>query len=222
MTKSSKSKHIIPPIACQHLYLSAYNSFTLCLQNSVTWPNVLMNVDNKRRFRSSYVAGDWNSLIDVVGDIPCFDSYSSSKKASKGAEDLDEIVSVVNGKQPKDEEWCVVKKEDACDESKESKEEKTQFDLILTAETCYTEVSCQQVARHLLDLLRADVNTSIGLVASKRFYFGTGGSAAYFRQCCDELKSDGRYTLLVEVVEVIDDGKSNIREIMSVRKVTKK
>lgn len=187
----------------------------------MTWPNVLMNVDNKRRFRSSYVAGDWNSLLDIVGHIPSFES--STKQQDKVAEDIDEIVSVVNGEKQDsgdiDDEWCVVKAQDAETENNEN----NQFDLILTAETCYTEVSCQQVAQHLLDLLKADLHSSIGLVASKRFYFGTGGSASYFRQCCVDLSEDSKNThsLSVEVVQVIDDGKSNIREIMLVRKVTK-
>jgi hypothetical protein len=190
-----------------------------------------MNVENKRRFRCSYIAGDWNSLIDVVGNIP--KNYEESDKTTQKVkdDDIDKLVDLVNSTDKKvdkvgatnDEDWCVVEAEEA--EGLEADQgSKTQFDLILTAETCYTEVSCQQVAQHLLDLLIPDLSTSVGLVASKRFYFGTGGSAAYFRECCVNLsKSDNsaKCTLVVEVVEVIDDGKSNIREIMLVRKVSK-
>lgn len=182
-----------------------------------------MNVDNKRRFRSSYVAGDWNSLKDVVGLI---ETPSDSKTKANCAlmSEIDEAVAMVNGagkntkNTAEEEDWCVVKPGDAVDH-----EENRQFDLILTAETCYTEKSCQQVAQHLLDMLKADF-MSVGLVASKRFYFGTGGSAAYFRECCTKLNDSGigAHELQVEVVEVIDDGKSNIREIMLVRKVRRK
>lgn len=47
------------------------------------------------------------------------------------------------------------------------------------------------------------------LVASKRFYFGTGGSTQHFRGL---VEADGR--LLVENASVLDTGKGNIREIL--------
>ena len=49
------------------------------------------------------------------------------------------------------------------------------------------------------------------LVASKRYYFGTGGSSALFRKEC-ELRGD----LSAAVVQVFDDGVSNIREVIEV------
>ena len=49
------------------------------------------------------------------------------------------------------------------------------------------------------------------LVASKRFYFGTGGSTQYFR---DLIAADGR--LVCADAVVVDTGKGNIREVLRV------
>ena len=49
------------------------------------------------------------------------------------------------------------------------------------------------------------------LVASKRFYFGTGGSTQYFRE---QATLDGR--LACVDVSILNDGKSNIREVLRV------
>lgn len=49
------------------------------------------------------------------------------------------------------------------------------------------------------------------LVASKRFYFGTGGSTQYFR---DLVAAEGR--LICADAVVIDTGKGNIREVLRV------
>ncbi len=67
-----------------------------------------------------------------------------------------------------------------------------------------------QVASLLQKLLRRHPH-AVALVASKRFYFGTGGSSECFRRCCALSGLDA------EVVQVLDDGRSNIREIMEVR-----
>lgn len=84
------------------------------------------------------------------------------------------------------------------------------FDLILTAETCYTEKVCGEVAAVLAALLKR--GRGVALVAAKRFYFGTGGGAACFRRDAERLG------LAVAVVAVDDDGRSNIREVMEVRR----
>ena len=84
------------------------------------------------------------------------------------------------------------------------------FDLILTAETCYTEKVCGEVAALLSTLLKR--NRGVGLVASKRFYFGTGGGSDCFKRDAEKLG------LSVTVVAIEDDGRSNIREVMEVRR----
>lgn len=55
------------------------------------------------------------------------------------------------------------------------------FDLVLSAETCYTEESCVGVARVLSEVL-APSRSACAVVATKRFYFGTGGGALCFRK----------------------------------------
>ena len=100
------------------------------------------------------------------------------------------------------------------------------YDLILTAETCYTESACRDVAALLGRLLKP--KTGIALVATKRFYFGTGGGAACFKQACaaqrplqvpgDPLLASGSL-LAVRVAQVVDDGKSNIREVLEVTRL---
>lgn len=57
------------------------------------------------------------------------------------------------------------------------------------------------------------------LVASKRFYFGTGGSTQYFREAIAARRPaaaevSGR--LVCSDVAVIDTGKGNIREVLRV------
>eukprot|EP00752_Nemacystus_decipiens_P002997 g2780.t1 len=82
------------------------------------------------------------------------------------------------------------------------------FDVILTAETLYTTAVADKVLgmvlRHLAPGGRA-------LVASKRFYFGTGGSTQHFR---DAAAATGR--LLCSDATVVDTGKGNIREVLRV------
>ncbi|CAM9145356.1 unnamed protein product [Choristocarpus tenellus] len=82
------------------------------------------------------------------------------------------------------------------------------FDLILTAETLYnvevTQKVLDMILRHLAPEGRA-------IVASKRFYFGTGGSTAHFRA---QVAAEGR--LCCRDVKVFDTGRGNIREVMEV------
>ncbi|CAM9791234.1 unnamed protein product [Pylaiella littoralis] len=82
------------------------------------------------------------------------------------------------------------------------------FDLILTAETLYTTVVADKVLGMVLKHLSPGGQA---LVASKRFYFGTGGSTQYFR---DKAAATGRLVCLD--TGVIDTGKGNIREILRV------
>jgi Lysine methyltransferase len=81
------------------------------------------------------------------------------------------------------------------------------FDLILAAETIYTEQACRETAALLLRHLHP--SRGIALVATKRFYFGVGGGIDCFRTYASGLS--------VETVKVIDSGSGNIREILKVR-----
>jgi hypothetical protein len=87
----------------------------------------------------------------------------------------------------------------------------SQVDLVLAAETLYSEQAAEETAlllsRHLND-------TGSALVATKRFYFGVGGGTDAF------LAASEKYNLLVEVVQSFDTGAGNIRDILCVRKKT--
>ncbi|CAM9702137.1 unnamed protein product [Scytosiphon promiscuus] len=82
------------------------------------------------------------------------------------------------------------------------------FNLILTAETLYTTEVADKVLSMVLKHLAPGGQA---LVASKRFYFGTGGSTKHFR---DEVAATRR--LVCSNAVVVDTGKGNIREILRV------
>lgn len=84
-------------------------------------------------------------------------------------------------------------------------------DLILASETLYSEQAARETAfvlnQHLSD-------TGNAFVATKRFYFGVGGGTDAFRATINET-----FPLLdVQVVQSLDTGTGNIREILRVRK----
>lgn len=83
------------------------------------------------------------------------------------------------------------------------------FDLILAAETMYTEQAAKDTCELLLQHL--EPTKGVAYIATKRYYFGVGGGVDAFRNA-----SAGR--LLVETVEVVDGGVGNIREILRVEK----
>uniref|UniRef100_A0A7S2L9K5 protein-histidine N-methyltransferase n=1 Tax=Leptocylindrus danicus TaxID=163516 RepID=A0A7S2L9K5_9STRA len=97
----------------------------------------------------------------------------------------------------------------------------SKFDLILAAETTYTTASAESTA--ILFARHLSCPFGVGLVANKRYYFGVGGGSDVFR---DAISSAGngtscenngmKYVLHVEVVEEVDNGAGNIREILRV------
>ena len=98
------------------------------------------------------------------------------------------------------------------------------FDLILASETTYTTESCLDTAFLMLRHLRVDVG--VGLVATKRFYFGVGGGTDAFISACESLSSsssgdDGDsplagLRLCAKVVRSYDTGNANIRDLLVV------
>lgn len=91
------------------------------------------------------------------------------------------------------------------------------FDLLLAAETTYTLETAKSTAnlfaRHL-----SPVN-GVGLVATKRYYFGCGGGTEAFCDAASDQKvmiDNMPYKLDVNVVEVFDNGAGNIRELLQV------
>lgn len=90
------------------------------------------------------------------------------------------------------------------------------FDLILAAETTYTAETSEDTAVLLAKHLAID---GVGLVATKRYYFGCGGGSDAFRDASStqQVSIEGiSYGLRVETVEVFASGSGNIRELLSV------
>lgn len=96
------------------------------------------------------------------------------------------------------------------------------FHLMLAAETTYTEESAQEtavlMARHL------EPESGIGLVACKRYYFGVGGGSDAFREAAASQqiqlqngKALREYRLVVETLQVYDNGVGNIRELLQIK-----
>ena len=84
------------------------------------------------------------------------------------------------------------------------------FDLILTSDTIYSPAATPA----LWSLIRAQLRPNgVALVAAKSYYFGVGGSTADF---CALVASDARF--VCEAIRVFEDGKSNRREVLEVRR----
>lgn len=80
------------------------------------------------------------------------------------------------------------------------------FDLILAAETLYTEKASKDTAELLIRHL--DPSNGVAFIATKRYYFGVGGGVDCFRAYATGL--------FIETVKVIDNGTGNIREILRI------
>lgn len=85
-------------------------------------------------------------------------------------------------------------------------------DLVLTAETCYSVASIPPLLA-VLDRLLAPGGEV--LVAAKRFYFGVGGGS---RELAERVRDDPAARFCAETVRVFDDGASNVREIVRLRR----
>ncbi|KAF4322043.1 hypothetical protein BBO99_00001921 [Phytophthora kernoviae] len=86
--------------------------------------------------------------------------------------------------------------------------EQMQFDLILTAETIYTEPVAIELYQTIKRHLRRAPN-SRALVAAKKYYFGTNGSVQHFVSL---VEADGIFR--AEILWEERDCRSNIREIV--------
>ena len=94
------------------------------------------------------------------------------------------------------------------------------LDLILASETTYTPESCQDTAFLLLRHLKIDIG--VGLVATKRFYFGVGGGTDLFIEACEKLCRTNQppfstLRLTVRTLQSFDTGNANIRDLLEVR-----
>lgn len=106
--------------------------------------------------------------------------------------------------------------------SSEKREVHERFDVVLASETTYTTESCQDTAFLMFQHLKVDIG--VGLVATKRFYFGVGGGADAFSQAADKVSESSQSSglrLVVRTIQSYDTGKANIRDLLEVRLVKK-
>ena len=112
-------------------------------------------------------------------------------------------------------------------------------DVILTAETIYAQPQIEKLVRLIHQLLRRQIsngndgggstnpNTPFALVAAKRYYFGTNGGTLSFEQALSKMPlvhvedcghSERQILALVSTsVMQVEDGQSNIREVLRVQ-----
>mmetsp|Transcript_17639 Transcript_17639/g.37055 ORF Transcript_17639/g.37055 Transcript_17639/m.37055 type:complete len:360 (-) Transcript_17639:564-1643(-) len=94
------------------------------------------------------------------------------------------------------------------------------YDLILASETTYTQESCEDTAFLMMKHLKID--GGVGLVATKRFYFGVGGGTDFFSEAaellgkCNQEPFSG-LRLAVRSIRSYDTGNANIRDLLEVR-----
>ena len=81
------------------------------------------------------------------------------------------------------------------------------FDLILSAETLYSAESCLKIVLTLESLLS---DTGVAIIANKRYYFGVGGGTQELKRIV------ASRAMSLRVVRVIEDGVSNIREVICI------
>jgi hypothetical protein len=94
------------------------------------------------------------------------------------------------------------------------------FDLILAAETTYTTESCNDtvflMAKHL------KIDTGVGLIATKRFYFGVGGGSDMLFDAVKMFNSSNtplfsKQQLAIRTIKNYDTGNANIRDLIEIR-----
>ena len=83
-------------------------------------------------------------------------------------------------------------------------------DVLLTSESIYDVSQYQSLCAFISHALSA---RGVCYVAAKSYYFGVGGGTSAFTTFCEKF-----FDLTVDKVETVSDGKSNVREILLVRK----
>jgi hypothetical protein len=86
------------------------------------------------------------------------------------------------------------------------------FDIILAAETTYSETAAVETAALIARHLRP--RKGVAYVATKRYYFGVRGGTSCL---VDALNQNTDRNLAVEVLQVYDNGAGNIRELLSIQ-----
>ena len=126
------------------------------------------------RERSIFVAGDWMGLSHMLSSGRAVFPPPSAALSSRKTTDNDDCGDHGRRSGRRRREG-------------EARAASDRFDLILASETTYTTDSCLDTAFLMLRHLRVDVG--VGLVATKRFYFGVGGGTDAFISACEALSS---------------------------------
>ena len=90
------------------------------------------------------------------------------------------------------------------------------FDFVLAAETTYSKSAAYDTADLIMKHLKPEIG--VAYIATKRYYFGVGGGSDALRDRINTQPSSGndKPTFKVEILEVYDDGSSNIREVLKI------
>jgi len=88
------------------------------------------------------------------------------------------------------------------------------FHCILASETTYSAEAAAETARFVINHLKDD---GVAYIATKRYYFGVGGGSEAFREGMERYAS-GEGVFKIDTVEIHDNGKGNIREIVRVHR----
>jgi predicted nicotinamide N-methyase len=84
------------------------------------------------------------------------------------------------------------------------------YDIILSSDTIYSQQSIKPLVKIIKSTL---AENGVALIAAKRFYFGVGGST---KELLEVIQAEGALT--ARVMETFEDGKSNVREIIEVKR----
>jgi len=88
-------------------------------------------------------------------------------------------------------------------------ENSKKFDIIISADTLYNTENYEYLHENILKNIN---NPGVCFIASKKFYFGVGGGTSQF---IDFVEQKGNFD--IKCVKEINDGMSNIREILELR-----
>lgn len=188
----------LPGIFCAQkgAALVAFQDLNEEVLRECTVPNLLTNLNDTKTLR--LFAGDWRDekLTELMLREGDNEREGEEEEASRERSERRE-------------------KEERESEREEGEEKerrgKTYYDILLTCDTIYS-ISTLPALIHVIAALLAP--NGVAFVAAKRFYFGVGGSTAEFLK---QLKASD---LIGESVMLFEDGKSNVREVLRVTRIT--
>jgi SAM-dependent methyltransferase len=90
-----------------------------------------------------------------------------------------------------------------------------QYDVVLASEVVYSPETLDRLARCVLAVLKPG---GVALVAGKSYYFGVGGGMRAFEKAAAAAAAQMGVAVEMDVAEEIRDGKSNVREVLRVRR----